>query len=47
LAPVASLLTCIWEVSVSNLGRDIDCTDWGVSWGSSIFPGKCLYSTSN
>jgi hypothetical protein len=41
LAQVEILLTCIWEVSGSNLGQDTDFTDQGFVWSFSVPPGKC------
>jgi hypothetical protein len=42
-----ALLLRIREVPGSNLGPETDYPDWGFSWFSSVFPGKCRDSTLN
>jgi hypothetical protein len=47
LAQVVTLLSRTWEVLRSNIGQNIDYSDRGVSWFSSVPSGKCHDSTLN
>jgi hypothetical protein len=47
LAQAITLISCVWAVISSNLGKDRDYIDWRYSWLSLVPPASFQYSIIN